>query len=139
MFPSYTWAGWKGLDAIYRFSGCDPDHLFDVVASIEEVGTGNWFSTDDYVASITQVWIINRFKCSVNLTGWVAHARFSNDKIHPSHGDAVTVDVFQKTLEAMITKAVIMLPAVAYDHSLGAELILERSWPIFLFITGYGY
>lgn len=95
MFPSYTWAGWKGVDLLNSSTSLWPDHRFDVLIGIEEVSTGNRISPEDYVASMNEVWIINRFKMFVNLTGWMAHTRFTDDNVLSFELDIVHFDILK--------------------------------------------
>jgi hypothetical protein len=130
MLPSYTWGGWKGVEGLRYSKWTWPDHRFDVLVSIEEASTGNRISPEDYVASMNELWIIDQFKFFVDLTGLMAHARFTkvNVKRPPLEYDDLHIGTFHKTPEAKITN----------DTMIGLELILKKSSPIFLFVTQDG-
>jgi len=135
MFPSWSWAGLKGITGIRESDCIWPDSRFDVSVTVED--TSGSLTTIDSVSSLRDDCEFTQFRPVIYLTGWTTNVRFS-PKPHANGGEIGVVRVMRQDSQCCLTQASIIRACVPDHFASDPSLLFKSAWLVFLLIRKDG-
>ncbi|KAH4113992.1 hypothetical protein HBH47_202280 [Parastagonospora nodorum] len=132
-FPSWTWAGWKGITSILgELYNWPDDNSLNVSAYVKDT-SGNQFDPKAFVLKMNEIWDISLFRKAIKLTGWTVSVW-----IRPRYDDlAVEIvygDVLDSSCSGSVTTASIILPYLPKPAEHEENMQPETTWQVLLFV-----
>jgi hypothetical protein len=135
-FPSWTWAGWKGITDLRPTSCIWPDHRFDVTINFENT-SGYCVYPEEYASSMNKNGDMYRLKPSLHITGWTTSVRL-RPRAQIGNEQVVVSDVYDCTGETLLTSASVILPDVLDRSTSEMDLLLGSLWLALFFVRRDG-